>query len=281
MPISLNIFDISSIKLGNNNVSKIFLGGDMVFPPCLNSTSKVKMTGWVSGDRTLSPIGYAPYGRETYTYGDEVVRYETGVWIYTNISAEIVRAYSYAEWPWLVNWPSPYAAQKVCSFGSSGFQWMNISSVTSNTASGIGQNDITVSVTQSNGGMEPHTGMYGASTFPEQYGVPVDGIQILNSQAGIFTAVFSEPVTDALVAFASVGQGGVPVPVQISAPFTPIWDVSTTYQNAVNGTQYSQFTGEEGFNIIRIDGTVSSVTFDYTVSEYYCTVCFGFIDQNT
>jgi hypothetical protein len=281
MPISLNIFDISSIKLGNNNVSKIFLGGDLVFPPCLNSTSKVKMTGWVAGDRTLSPIGYAPWGRETYDYGDETVRYETGVWLYINDTyGELARAYSYAEWPWLVNWPSPYAAQKVCSFGSSGFQWMNISSVTSSTASGIGQNNITVSITQSNGGMEPNTGMYGASTFPEAYGVPVDGIQILNSQAGIFTAVFSEPVTDALVAFASVGQGGIPVPVQISAPFTPIWDTSTTYQNPVNGTQYSQFTGEEGFNIIRIDGTVSTVTFNYTVSEYYCTVCFGFVDQN-
>ena len=281
MPISLSNFDISSIKLGNNNVSKIFLGGDLVFPPCLNSTSKLKMTGWVSGDRTLSPMGYAPYGRETYQYGDEVVRYETGVWLYTNLGSELARAYSYAEWPWLVNWPSPYAAQKVCAFGSSGFQWMNIGSVTASTASGIGQNDITVSITQSNGGMEPHTGMYGFSNFPEQYGVPIDGTQILNSQAGTFIATFSQPVTDALVAFASVGQGGTPVPVIVSVPFTPIWDMSTTYQNPVNGTQYSQFTGEEGFNIIRIDGTVSSVTFNYTVSEYYCTVCFGFVDQNT
>jgi len=166
-------------------------------------------------------------------------------------------------------------------FGSSGFQWMNINSVTSTTASGIGQNNITISINQNGGGMAPHAGMYGASTFPEQYGVPLDGTQILNSQSGIFTAVFSEPVTDALVAFASVGQPGTPVPVIVSTPFTPVWGIDTTYQNAVNGTQYTQFTGQEGFNIIRIDGTVSSVTFNYTVSEYYCTVCFGFVDQNT
>lgn len=198
MSIFLNNSEISAIKLGNNNVSKIFLGTEQVFP----------------------------------------------------------------------------------AFGSSGFQWMNINSVTSSAASGIGQNDITISITQTGGGMAPHTGMVGGSTFPETYGVPLTGTQILNSQLGTFTAVFSEPVTDALVAFASVGQPGLSVPVQVSTPFTPVWSVDTTYQNAVNSTQYSQFTGEEGYNIIRIDGTVTTVIFNYTVDEYYCTVCFGFVDQN-
>lgn len=119
MSIFLNNSEISSIKLGDNNVSKIFLGNNLVFPLCPNSTSSVKMTGWVAGDRILSPIGYAPYGRETYTYGDEVVRYETGVWLYTNQGGELVRAYSYADWPWLVDWPSPYAAEKVRQDGTS------------------------------------------------------------------------------------------------------------------------------------------------------------------
>ena len=72
------------------------------------------------------------------------------------------------------------------SFGSSGFQWMNINSVTSTTASGIGQNNITISITQNGGGMDAHTGMVGAATFPESYGVPLDGIQIKNTQAGVF-----------------------------------------------------------------------------------------------
>ena len=165
-------------------------------------------------------------------------------------------------------------------FGSSGFKWMTINNITSTTATGTGQNSIGITITQSAGGMETHSGMYSASTFPETYGVPFDGMQILNQEAGVFTAVFSQPVTDPLVAFASVGNGSLYVPVQVSAPFTPIWGISTTYQNPVNGTQYTQFTGNEGFNIIRIDGTVSSVSFTYTQSEYYCTVCFGFVDQN-
>ena len=307
MSIFLNNSEISSIKLGNSDVSKIFLGNNLVFPLCPNSTSSVKMTGWVAGDRILSPHGYAPYGRETYIYGDEVVRYETGVWRYINSTyGELAIAYSYAEWPWLVDWPSPYAAEKVrqdgtaCgsttttttteapTFGSSGFQWMTMNSVLGSTASGIGQNNITVAINQSSGGMEPHTGMYSATNFPMEYGVPTGGLQIANTQAGIFTAIFSSPVTDALVAFASVGNGSTAVPVQVldengePKPFTPIWKSGdeTTYQNPVGATQYTQFTGAEGFNIIRIDGTMSSVTFNYTVSEYYCTVCFGFVDQN-
>ncbi len=177
-------------------------------------------------------------------------------------------------------------------FGSSGFQWMTMTSVESSTAAGIGQNNITVAVTQSGGGMFQHSGAYAAQNFPAEYGVPTGGAQIANTQAGVFTAVFSAPVTDALVAFASVGQGGTPVQVQVREwqsdnnggpkPFTPIWESGgeTTYQNPVGATQYTQFTGEEGFNIIRIDGTMSSVTFNYTVSENYCTICFGFVDQN-
>jgi len=165
-------------------------------------------------------------------------------------------------------------------FGSSGFQWMNISSITSTTASGSGQNGITVAITQSNGGMGTENGMYSPTTFPSEYGVPLSGNQIRNTSSGVFTATFSQPVTNPLVAFASVGNPGLNVPVQSTAPFTPIWSTSTTYQNAVNGTQYTQFTGNEGFNIIRIDGTLSSVSFTYTVTEFYCTVCFGFVDQN-
>lgn len=168
------------------------------------------------------------------------------------------------------------------SFGSSGFQWMTINSVTNSTASGVGQNGITISVTQSGGGMGiQSSGMYEGTRFSQEYNVPVSGTQIRNTKNGVFTATFSQPVTNPLVAFASVGNSITSVPVIVSAPFTPIWELDTTYQNPVNGTQYTQFTGIEGFNIIRIDGTVSSVSFNYTVTENYCTVCFGFVDQNT
>jgi hypothetical protein len=179
------------------------------------------------------------------------------------------------------------------NFGSSGFQWMTMTSVTEATAAGIGQNNITVAITQSGGGMFLHNGMVAGDLFPAEYGVPVSGNQIANTQTGIFTAVFSQPVTNALVAFASVGQANAAVPVYVLdenlAPrgFTPVWSsngivpgTQTTYLNQLNPSQYAQFIGEEGFNIIRIDGTMSSVTFNYGAPEYYCTLCFGFVNQN-
>jgi len=124
--------------------------------------------------------------------------------------------------------------------------------------------------------------MYSPSTFPAEYSVPSTGTQIRNDNSGIFTATFSQPVRDPLVAFASVGNPSNPVPVIVSAPFTPIWSNTanagwnTTY-NLANNT----FTGNEGFNIIRIDGLISSVSFNYTVAEVYSTIAFGFVDQNT
>jgi gliding motility-associated-like protein len=165
---------------------------------------------------------------------------------------------------------------------TAGYQWMTLNSVTSNAASGVGQNGITVSISHSRGGMVPHTGMYSPSTFPAEYSVPSTGTQIRNDNSGIFTATFSQPVRDPLVAFASVGNPSNPVPVIVSAPFTPIWSNTanagwnTTY-NLANNT----FTGNEGFNIIRIDGLISSVSFNYTVAEVYSTIAFGFVDQNT
>ena len=165
------------------------------------------------------------------------------------------------------------------AFGSSGFQWMTMTEINESDAHGIGQNNITINIAQSGGGMAIEPGMYSADTFPEEYGVPIVGDQIQNSQDGIFTATFSQPVTDPLVAFASVGNPNLYVPVIVSAPFTPIWGQDTTYQNQ-SGSQYTQFTGNEGFNIIRIDGTHTSISFNYTVAEYYSTICFGFVDQN-
>lgn len=181
-------------------------------------------------------------------------------------------------------------------FGSLGFQWMTMTSITASTASGIGQNNITVDITQTGGGMFTLNGMHAAYFFPPEYGVPLNSNQIANTQAGVFTAVFSSPVTDTLVAFSSVGRAGGSVPVLVldendnPKPFTVIWDSTSTvpntqitYQNPVGSGpvfQYTGFTGTEGFTIIRIDGTVTTVTFNYTVSENYSTVCFGFVDQN-
>jgi len=165
---------------------------------------------------------------------------------------------------------------------TAGYQWMTLNSVSSSAASGVGQNGITVAISHSRGGMVPITGMYSPSTFPAEYSVPSTGTQIRNDNSGIFTATFSQPVRDPLVAFASVGNPSTPVPVIVSAPFTPIWtNTANAGWNTTYNSSNNSFTGNEGFNIIRIDGLVSSVSFNYTVAEVYSTIAFGFVDQNT
>jgi len=167
------------------------------------------------------------------------------------------------------------------SSSSSGYQWMSVNNVSSDAASGVGQNGISFNVTQTGGGMGPHNGMYSANRFPTQYNIPLTAVTIMNSAAGVFTATFSQPVTNPLVAFASVGRPGMPVPVIVSRPFTPIWtDAASPGWSTTYDLPNNSFTGEEGFNIIRIDGTFTSVSFNYTVAEFYCTVAFGFEDQN-
>ncbi len=166
---------------------------------------------------------------------------------------------------------------------TAGYQWMTLNSIASGTASGTGQNGITVSITQTGGGLAANAGgMYDGTRFPQIYSVPTSGNQIRNTRAGVFTATFSTPVTNPLVAFASVGNPSTPVPVLVSTPFTPIWTDNTT---AGWSTTYdlpnNKFTGTEGFNIIRIDGTVTTVSFNYTATENYSTMAFGFEDQNT
>jgi hypothetical protein len=83
----------------------------------LYNTPGVPSSGFVGGQswRKMAPIGYAPYGNETYVFGDEVVRYETGVWLYLNDTlGEIARAYSYEGRPWLAtNWNNNFSAAKV------------------------------------------------------------------------------------------------------------------------------------------------------------------------
>ena len=164
---------------------------------------------------------------------------------------------------------------------TAGYQWMTLNSITNGAATGTGQNGITVSITQTGGGLGTESGMYDASRFPAIYSVPTSGNQIRNTKAGVFTATFSTPVTNPLVAFASVGNPNLSVPVIVSAPFTPIWTNTANNYITTYDLPNRTFTGKEGYNIIRIDGTVTTVSFNYTVEEFYATMAFGFEDQNT
>jgi hypothetical protein len=177
---------------------------------------------------------------------------------------------------------------------NAGYQWMTMdpippggSTATGSIVGGTGFNDVSVSITHTGGGMSDHPGAVGSGEFPLTIGgvdvnIPTTANQIKNVQAGTFTAVFNKPVANVLVAFGSVGQSGLVVPVTVSQPFTPLWTKAgyTVYLDPVGATQYNQFTGEEGYNLIQIDGTMTEISFIYGASENYCTMSFGFVDQN-
>jgi len=107
-----------NLGLSLNLRSGSFAATNVVLPSCPDSSAQVVMYGPAPFEvRTLSPIGYAPYGLETYQYGDEVVRYDGSAWIYENSQpeyGELARVYSNQPRPWLVSWAAPYSAEKLC-----------------------------------------------------------------------------------------------------------------------------------------------------------------------
>ena len=168
----------------------------------------------------------------------------------------------------------------------------NSYAATGSIVGGTGYNAVGFSVSHNGigpngGGLSNHVGAVGYSEFPStidgvNVNIPTTANQIMNELAGTFTATFDKPVTNVLVAFGSVGRDGLVVPVTVSQPFTPLWSRQgyVNYLQPVSPTQYTQFTGAEGYNIIRIDGTMEEISFLYGLDEYYCTMSFGFVDQN-
>lgn len=165
-------------------------------------------------------------------------------------------------------------SNSLCTVNS--LQWMTMNSITATTAAGIGQNGVSVAVTQSGGGMAINNGMFQPQDFPAQYNVPGLGAPtIQNNNAGNFQACFSQPVTNPVVAFSSIGAPNIPVTVTVSQPYTQVWS-----GGGMTWVSNTQFIGAEGDNIIRIDGTVTCVNFNYNTSENYATIAFGFENQN-
>lgn len=74
-------------------------------------------SGFVGGQswRKMAPIGYFPYGRETYTYGDETVRFD-GTWRYENTTLGIIATGgTEGQWPWQATWTNGFTAAKITS----------------------------------------------------------------------------------------------------------------------------------------------------------------------
>ena len=153
--------------------------------------------------------------------------------------------------------------------------WVTWSSV--NATSGVGSvsSSLSLTLTKPTGGLGLTGGMFSGSSFPTQYNIPINNQALENTLAGVFTFCFSKPVVDPQVAFASIGNGSLSVPINTSVPYNVIWPgINMTYPN--NTT----LVGQEGYTIIQFPGQHTCLSFNYETSENYCNLAFGIRDTN-
>jgi len=150
---------------------------------------------------------------------------------------------------------------------TSNFYWSNPPSVSGNNATGT-IHGIAYTYTSSQP-VSTTTYMYGNNVFPASYNVPNSNPTIQNIYADNNTITFASPMTNPVLVFASIGQSGLSVPIQFSAPIQLVWS-----QNVVQNST-TQITGTEGYAIVRLMGTFTSISFNYLTAENWCNFAFG------
>jgi gliding motility-associated-like protein len=153
--------------------------------------------------------------------------------------------------------------------------WVTWSTVTATSGVGSVSSNLGITLTKPSGGLFTTPSLFASGNFPAQYNLPVNNTTLGNTLAGVFTFCFSKPVIDPQVAFSSIGQAGITVPIVTSVPYTVIWpgiNMSYPSSNVLEGT--------EGYTIIQFPGQHTCISFDYLTSENYCNLVFGIRDTN-
>lgn len=111
--------------------------------------------------------------------------------------------------------------------------------------------------------------LFSHATFPSSYGIPNVNPTIRNTQVTNNTLSFASPMLNPVLVFSSIGNTNTAVPIQFSNDIQVEWSKGVTLDNP------KQITGREGYAIVRIMGTFSSISFQYRVAEFYCDFVFG------
>ncbi len=171
--------------------------------------------------------------------------------------------------------PDVYVLQKNSLCDTTILNWLNITSVTPTLAQGDLPSGLTVNATHSGGGMSTTPSMFSGGTFPATYSVPIAATTIRNDLGGTFNFCFNQQVINPQIAFASIGNGSLPITINTSVPYQIIWaGVNMTYPNPTT------LIGQEGFTIIRFPGVHTCVSLDYIGNESYCNLAFGVMDAD-
>ncbi|TVZ55207.1 putative secreted protein (Por secretion system target) [Lutibacter sp. Hel_I_33_5] len=155
----------------------------------------------------------------------------------------------------------------------SNFFWSSAPTVNGKTATGM-INGIGYTYT-STVNVRSTSNMFSHSTFPASYNVPNANPTIQNIEPSSNTLTFDQPMTNPVLVFSSIGGGPISVPINFSAPVDVLW--STHVGNGSSFVQNSptQITGKEAYTIVRMNGTFSSISFDYLIYENYVNFAFG------
>ncbi|MGX5857101.1 T9SS type A sorting domain-containing protein [Dyadobacter jiangsuensis] len=150
---------------------------------------------------------------------------------------------------------------------STAFFWSGAPVVNGNTATGT-INGIGYTY-QSSQPIGTTGSVFGIGNFPASYGVPNVNPTIRNTQVTSNTLTFASPMTNPVLVFASIGSGSISVGITFGAPVEVLWS-----QGVVQNSS-TQITGREGYAIVRMTGSFSSVSFNYTVAESWANFVFG------
>ena len=171
--------------------------------------------------------------------------------------------------------PAVYIVQKNSQCDTTILNWLNVTSVTPTLAQGTLPSGLTVNATHSNGGMSTTPSMFSGGTFPASYSVPIAATTIRNDLGGTFNFCFNQSVINPQIAFASIGQVGLPITINTSVPYQVLWaGIGMTYSSPTS------MIGAEGFTIVRFPGIHTCISIDYIGDESYCNLAFGVMDAD-
>ena len=121
-----------------------------------------------------------------------------------------------------------------------------------------------------------------SSTYmsPTVTNAPVDGGMIaISGSTAVHTFTFSAPVTGLVLSVVSLGQGGLPVSYNFDDSFTILSCGANYYWGGGCITQSgNSMVGTESNGTIEFAGTISSLSFTTTNSEYWNGFTIGTID---
>jgi hypothetical protein len=159
---------------------------------------------------------------------------------------------------------------------TSNFFWSNAPTVSlrnpktaSGTINGIGYTyTSSVNITTT-------SNVFNHGIFPTSYNVPNSNPTIQNIDPSSNTLTFTSPMTNPVLVFSSIGGGPISVPINFSAPVEVLWSTHTGRGSSFVQNSPTKITGREAYAIVRMNGTFSSISFDYLVHENYVNFVFG------